>query len=279
MNGIIIVNKEKDYTSRDVVNIISKTLGTKKVGHTGTLDPLATGVLVITIGKCTKLTDYLTSNYKEYIAEFELGYLTDTLDNTGTILKKSDKKVTNENIIEVINSFKKEYNQEVPKYSAVKINGKKLYDYARNNIDVKLPNRLVDIKEIEVLNIDKTIKIKCLVSKGTYIRSLIRDIGNELNTYATMTNLTRTKQGKYNIENSYKLEDIKNNNYKLISIEEIFKEYPKIDLTKEELKKVYNGCILDNIYNKEYILFYDNKELISIYKEYEKNKIKPFIMI
>ena len=152
MNGIIIVNKEKDYTSRDVVNIISKTLGTKKVGHTGTLDPLATGVLVVTIGKCTKLTDYLTSTYKEYIADFELGYLTDTLDNTGVILKTSNIKPSKEEIIKTINNFKKEYNQQVPIYSAVKINGKKLYDYARNNIEVELPSRLVDIKEIEILN-------------------------------------------------------------------------------------------------------------------------------
>ena len=279
MNGIIIVNKEKDYTSRDVVNIISKTLGTKKVGHTGTLDPLATGVLVITVGKCTKLTDFLTSNYKEYIAEFELGYLTDTLDNTGKVLKTSNTKVSKEKIIKVINSFKKEYNQQVPIYSAVKINGKKLYDYARNNIEVELPSRIVDIKEIEVINIDKTITIRCLVSKGTYIRSLIRDIGNELNTYATMTNLIRTKQGNFKIENSYTLENIKNNEYKLISIEEIFNKYPKVVLSKEEVKKVSNGCILDNICDKEYILFYDNQTLISIYKEYEKNKIKPFIMI
>ena len=200
MNGIIIVNKEKDYTSRDIVNIISKVLGTKKVGHTGTLDPLATGVLVVTIGKCTKLTDYLTSSYKEYIAEFELGYLTDTLDNTGNILKKSEHKVSKEEIIKVTNSFKKKYNQQVPLYSAVKINGKKLYEYARNNIDIALPSRIVDIKEIEVLNIEEQkITIKCLVSKGTYIRSLIRDIGNELNTYATMTSLIRTKQGIFDI--------------------------------------------------------------------------------
>ena len=123
MNGILVVNKEKDYTSRDVVNIVSKILNTKKVGHTGTLDPIACGVLVLTIGKCTKLCDYLTSSYKEYIAEFELGYETDTLDNTGSVLKTSDKKVSEEDIINTINSFLGEYNQEVPKYSAVKING------------------------------------------------------------------------------------------------------------------------------------------------------------
>lgn len=279
MNGIIIVNKEKDYTSRDIVNIVSKILGTKKVGHTGTLDPIATGVLVLTIGKCTKLTDYLTSSYKEYIAEFELGYLTDTLDNTGNTLKTTNKKVSNEEIIKVINSFKKEYLQQVPLYSAVKINGKKLYEYARNNIDIDLPSRTVDIKEIEVLSIDKVIKIRCVVSKGTYIRSLIRDIGEALKTYATMTSLIRTKQGDFHIEESYKLDDIKNNNYKLITIEELFKDYPRIYLNDNEYKQISNGNILDNTYNKDFVLFYYKDKLISIYKEFEKNKIKPFIMI
>ena len=279
MNGIILVNKEKNYTSRDVVNIVGKYLNTKKIGHTGTLDPIAEGVLVLVIGKCTKLTDYLTSEYKEYIAEFTLGYETDTLDNTGKIIKESNKNVTNNEIEKIINSFKGIYNQEVPLYSAVKINGKKLYDYARNNEEVELPSRSVDIKEIEILNIGKVIKIKCLVSKGTYIRSLIRDIGKSLGTYATMTSLVRTKSGDFSIENSYKLDDIKNNNYKIINIEEVFKDYPKINIEDNELKKISNGNKLDNIYNSEYILFYYKNNLVCIYKEYEKSKIKPFIFI
>lgn len=279
MNGIIVVNKKSGYTSRDVVNIISKILGTKKVGHTGTLDPIAEGVLIVCIGKCTKLCDYFTSNMKEYLAEFELGYETDTLDNTGNITKKSNKIVNKEEIIKVINSFKGEYNQEVPKYSAVKINGKKLYEYARNNIEVPLPTRLVNIKEIEILNINNNIKIRCIVSKGTYIRSLIRDIGNKLGTYATMTRLIRTKQGEFDIKNSYTIEDIKNNNYKLYTISEIFNNYPKINMNAELYKKISNGVIIDNSFNSKYVLFYHNNELISLYKEYEKSKLKPFIMI
>lgn len=279
MNGILVVNKEKGYTSRDVVNIVSKVLNTKKVGHTGTLDPIAEGVLVLTIGKCTKLCDYLTSNYKEYIAEFELGYETDTLDNTGSVLKTSDKKVSEEEIVNVINSFVGEYNQEVPKYSAVKINGKKLYEYARNEEEVSLPSRLVDIKNIEVLKVGKVIKIKCMVSKGTYIRSLIRDIGLKLGTYATMTSLLRTKQGMFDIENSYKLDDINNGTYELIKVEEVFKDYPKIILDEDGYKKVSNGCVLQNEYDSKYILFYYQDNLISIYKAVENKKIKPFIMI
>jgi len=279
MNGIIVVNKEKDYTSRDVVNIVGKYLNTKKIGHTGTLDPVAEGVLVLVIGKCTKLTDYLTSDYKEYIAEFVLGYETDTLDNTGKIINTSNIKINNDEIEKVINSFNGEYNQEVPKYSAVKINGKKLYDYARNNEEVSLPSRLVDIKEIEVLDIGETIKIRCLVSKGTYIRSLIRDIGYKLNTYATMTSLVRTKSGDFSINKSYTLDEIKGNSFKLISIEEVFKDYPKININDEEYKKISNGVKLDNKYDSEYVLFYYNNELFCIYKEYEKSKIKPFIFV
>ena len=279
MNGIIIVNKEKNYTSRDVVNIISKILGTKKVGHTGTLDPIAEGVLVICVGKCTKLCDYFTSNDKEYIAEFKLGYETDTLDYTGKIIKSSNLKVNEEQINEVIKNFIGKYNQVVPIYSAVKINGKKLYEYARNNIDVSLPSRVVDIKNIEVLNIDETIKIQCKVSKGTYIRSLIRDIGDKLGTYATMTSLIRTRQGEFSLENSYSLEDIKNNNYNMITVEEIFEKYPKVFLDDKQYKKVSNGVILDNTYLSEYVLFYYNNNLVSIYKEYKKDKLKPFIMI
>jgi len=279
MNGIILVNKEKGYTSRDVVNIISKVLGTKKVGHTGTLDPIAEGVLVVVVGKCTKLCDYKNLDEKEYIAEFELGYETDTLDNSGEVINKNEVTVSEEEIKNAILSFKGEYNQVVPKYSAVKINGKKLYEYARNNIEIDLPSRLVNIKDIEVLSIGKKIKIRCLVSKGTYIRSLIRDIGYKLNTYATMTSLVRTKQGIYNIEDSFKIDDIKNNNFKLISLEEIFKDSIKINVSDEFAKKISNGVILDNIYNSEFVLFYKDNNLISVYKEYEKSKIKPFIMI
>ena len=278
MNGILVVNKEKGYTSRDVVNIVSKVLNTKKVGHTGTLDPIAEGVLVLTIGKCTKLCDFLTSNYKEYIAEFELGYETDTLDNTGKVLKTIEKQVSEEDIVNVVNSFVGIYNQEVPKYSAVKINGKKLYEYARNEEEISLPSRLVDIKNIEVIDVGKVIKIKCMVSKGTYIRSLIRDIGVALGTYATMTSLLRTKQGMFDIRTSYKLDDIKSGIYELIKVEEVFKDYPKIILDEDGYKKVSNGCVLDNKYDDEYVLFYYQNNLVSIYISVENKKIKPFIM-
>lgn len=280
MNGIIIVNKEKHYTSRDVVNIISKILKTKKVGHTGTLDPIAEGVLVICVGKATKLCDYLTSSYKEYIAEFDLGYLTDTLDNTGIKLKTSNKVVLEEEIYHVVKSFCGEYEQVVPKYSAVKVNGKKLYEYARSNEDIVLPSRKVDIKIIDIVHVrNNTVKIKCTVSKGTYIRSLIRDIGDKLGTYATMTSLVRTKQGEFDISNSNTLEEIKSGHYKLISLEELFSKYYKIDLDDVLYKKISNGMEYNIRVDDDYITFYYNNLLVAIYKKEKTNIFKPFIMI
>lgn len=280
MNGIIIVNKEKDYTSRDVVNIISRILKTKKVGHTGTLDPIAEGVLVVCVGKATKLCDYLTSSYKEYIAEFDLGYLTDTLDNTGTKLKTSNKVVLKEEIYDTIKCFCGEYEQVVPKYSAVKVNGKKLYEYARNNEDIDLPSRLVDIKNIDIICIkNNTVKIKCTVSKGTYIRSLIRDIGDKLGTYATMTSLVRTKQGEFDISTSYTLDEIESGHYKLISLEELFSKYYKIDLDDVLYKKISNGMEYNIKVDDDYIIFYYNNLLVAIYKKEKTDIFKPFIMI
>lgn len=278
-DGIIIINKPKDYTSRDVVNIVSKFFNTKKVGHTGTLDPLATGVLVVCIGKATKLVDYLTSTYKEYIAEFILGIDTDTLDITGNILKEERVSKSKEEIINVLNNMKGEYEQEVPKYSAVKINGKKLYEYAREGIDIELPKRMVDIKSIELLNIeDNKITIKTTVSKGTYIRSLIKDICTNLNTFGTMTNLERTKQGNYSIEDSYKIDEL--DNAKIISIEEILKDEFTIEVDDNLYSKIINGAILDNIYQKDLIIFKKDGKILSAYRKYDKDntKIKPYIM-
>lgn len=275
-DGIIIINKPKDYTSRDIVNIVFKHFNTKKVGHTGTLDPLATGVLVICIGKATKLVDYLTSTYKEYIAEFILGVETDTLDITGNVLKEEKISKTKEEIEKVLNNMIGEYVQEVPIYSAVKINGKKLYEYAREGIDIELPKRVVDIKSIELLNIENNkITIKTTVSKGTYIRSLIKDICTNLNTIGTMTNLIRTKQGKYNIEDSYTLDELEN--AKLISIEEILKDEFTVEVDDDLYTKIINGAILDNIYQKDLIIFKKDGKILSAYRKYDKDntKIKP----
>ena len=200
MNGILVVNKPKNCTSRDVVNIISKKFNTKKVGHTGTLDPIAEGVLIIPIGKSLKVSELLTAEKKEYIAKVILGYETDMLDITGTEIKRNNPQVTVDELKKVLNSFIGKSMQQVPMYSAVKVNGKKLYEYARNNIEVTPPTKEIEVYSIELIDnpiyLEDTIEftMKCEVSKGTYIRSLIRDIAYKLNTYGTMKELIRTKQ-------------------------------------------------------------------------------------
>lgn len=280
-SGLLVINKPKDVTSRDVVNEVSKIFKTKKVGHTGTLDPIATGVLVLTINKATKLSEIITSEEKVYQAEVVLGIKTDTLDITGNVLEEYNTNYKKEEIVKVLDSFIGSYNQEVPIYSAVKINGKKLYEYARNNEEVILPKRMVTIKEIKLdelnyINNKTVFKFTCKVSKGTYIRSLINDIANKLNTIGTMKNLIRLEQGNFNIKNSYTLEDIKNNNYKIIPIKEALRDYFTVKVDDKLRFKVINGQILDNIYNQEYVLFVDD-DVIGLYKRCG-NKLKPYKM-
>ena len=266
---ILYINKPQGITSFDVVNKISKLFGIKRVGHTGTLDPLATGVMLVTVGKATKIVELLTAKDKEYIAEFELGYKTDTLDVEGEAL---DRKSIPDSIDmeEVLNSFKKTYLQEVPIYSAIKVNGKKLYEYARNNIDVELPKKEVTIKEIELLEENNNkYKFKTLVSKGTYIRSLINDIGLSLNTYATMTNLERTKQGLVKIEDTNTLEDIENNNYSIHFIDEVL-DYKVIEVENELLKDISNGVKVPDKWNiTDKVIFKSNNKIIGIYEKDE----------
>lgn len=273
MNGIILVNKPYGYTSRDVVNILCKKFKTKRIGHTGTLDPIATGVLILCIGSATKLVEVLTSVDKEYIATVELGTLTDTLDNTGNVIKEEKTNLNVNQIKKALEKMQGVYEQEVPIYSAVKINGKKLYEYAREGINVDLPKRMVNIKSLELINNIKyennktTFQIRCHVSKGTYIRSLVNDIAHELGTVGTMTSLNRVKQGIFNISDSYTLEDIENDNYKLLSIKEALSNVKQVIVSGEELFKIKNGTRLENIYHSDKVLFLDefNNE-IALYK-------------
>ncbi len=273
-SGVIVINKEKGMTSFDVVNNISKTLGIKKVGHTGTLDPLAEGVLIICIGQATKIVELLTAHDKEYIAGVKLGIKTDTLDIEGEVLE--EKEVPNNlPIEETLNSFKKTYLQEVPIFSAVKVNGKKLYEYARNNIKVELPKKEVTIKEIELLEKNNgTFIFKTLVTKGCYIRSLINDIGISLGTNAIMTSLIRTKQGNVSIEEAYTLEDFNNNNFKIYKIEEIL-PYERIIVDRELEFKIKNGMKINNNWNiKDKVMFInENNKLLGIY-EVEHNHLR-----
>lgn len=278
MDGILVVRKEKGYTSRDVVNVVSKILKTKKIGHTGTLDPLAEGVLVLCVGKYSKVSEVLTSYDKEYLSEMVLGLETDTLDIEGNTLKEEEVSLLDEEIKEVFSSFPKSYLQEVPKYSAVKINGKKLYEYARKNIEVALPKRMVTIYDLTLLNIERKenkifLKFQTKVSKGTYIRSLIRDIASILHTSGTMTSLVRLKQGNFSIKNSYTLEDIQNNKYKLLKLEDVLDVKKEIVSDEGLLKKIKNGVYLDNKSQDDLVLFLDKShQELALYKKKEDNK-------
>ena len=286
MNGIIVINKPKDYTSRDIVNIVSKKLNTKKVGHTGTLDPLATGVLVLPIGKALKVSELLTSNTKEYIAEVILGYETDMLDITGTEIKRNIPNVTKEELLKVLKSYIGKYNQEVPLYSAVKVGGRKLYEYARSGTPVIPPSKEVEVYSLELISDLKHIKgaveftIRCEVSKGTYIRSLIRDIAYSLNTYGTMKNLIRTRQGIFTLKDAYTLKDIEENNYKLLSIKECLPNIKTTVIEEPLLTKVKNGMVLDKFFKENMSLLLDKEgKEIAIYIASGDNKVKPYKMI
>lgn len=268
MHGIVIVNKEKGYTSRDVVNVLNKEWNIKKIGHTGTLDPIATGVLVMCVGKYTKLVDKITSYDKEYIATIKLGIKTDTLDITGEVLENETPKIINEELlIKTLNSFLGKSMQEVPKFSAIKIDGKKLYEYARNEEEIVLPKREIEIKEIELLkNTKEEIAFKTVVSKGTYIRSLIRDICKKLDCLGTMSSLIRTRQGIFKIEDAHTLDSIKNKDFKVLDITDIF-PYPHYKLNENEYFKVQNGnpLVIEN--NEPYLILEYNDRVVAIYEK------------
>lgn len=285
MNGIVVVDKPSGYTSRDVVNILTKKFNTRKVGHTGTLDPLATGVLVICMGKALKICELITDYKKEYIADVIIGYETDMLDITGTKTKESIVDITKEQVINVLNSFLGESKQEVPMYSAIKINGKKLYEYARNGQKVQVPVRDINVYELELLSevvkVDNyyEFKIRCVVSKGTYVRALIRDIGYRLGSYGTMKSLRRTMQGRFNIEMANTIEDILNDKYKIYSISDSL-NIKKVIVNDDMAFKIKNGVWIDKYTEEDKVLFTleDGTELAIYERSCKDNRIimKPW---
>ncbi len=286
MDGVFLVDKEKWVTSRDVVNEIIKKTENNKVGHTGTLDPIATGVLVICVGKATKLVNYLTASNKSYIAEVILGIETNTLDLEGDIIKEEIVTATDEEILNAVLAMKGKYEQEVPNYSAVKVNGRKLYEYAREGIPIKLPKREVEIFDIKLLgpikreNNNIIFSFECIVSKGTYIRSLIRDIAHKLNTVGIMSNLRRIKQGNFTIDDCKSIDDIRIAD--MIGIKEILKASYMVTASDILKKDILNGKIIDNIYGRDEVVFIDSNDLVlAIYRTYDKDttKLKPHIMI
>lgn len=282
-DGILVINKPKNMTSREVVNTACKKLNTKHIGHTGTLDPIATGVLVLGINEGCKVIDLLTQEDKIYEAKVLVGVETDTLDITGNILNEYNiENLTGNDIEKALSKYRGKYNQEVPKYSAIHVNGKRLYEYARNNIEVELPKREVEVFDLVLKSFEKcdnryTFSIISHVSKGTYIRSLIRDIGLSLGYPCTMMELTRVKQGAFTIDQAVDLEDI--NNDKILSIDKALTNLNSITVDNDTAKKVLNGAVLDlNVNNDKVLILNSNNELLAIYERYTKDptKMKPY---
>ena len=284
MEGIIVVNKPKGITSFDVIRKLKKILKTKKIGHTGTLDPLATGVMLMCVGKATKLASDLEAKDKVYIADFDIGYATDTYDIEGKKIAENIIEVLKENLEQSIKKFIGNIKQVPPMYSAIKIDGNKLYHLARKGIEVERPERDVTIEYINLLDFkDNKAKIETKVSKGCYIRSLIFDIGQDLGTYATMTVLQRKQVGDYSLENSYCLEQIEemvlNNDFKFLkTVEEIF-SYDKYSLqTEKELTLYKNGNtvkIKENLENKKYRIYFQD-EFIGLANVENNNLLKGY---
>jgi tRNA pseudouridine55 synthase len=282
MDGILVVNKPLGKTSFDMVAQTRREFHTKKVGHIGTLDPMASGVLPILIGNCTKLSDYLMDHDKDYVAIIKLGQSTNTGDQEGEIVEEKDidENIFEENKIEeTLNSFLGESEQIPPMYSAIKINGKKLYELARTGQTVERKPRKICITSIKLVNIDKEnneIEFKVTCSKGTYIRTLCEDIAKKLGTIGYMSKLTRTRVGEFKIEDEGKI----------ISLEELLEKNPSRELNNEEYKKLSNGIMVDfgNKNNsvesnlKCFVKLYHNDQFIGVGKIEDNNKIQRFIL-
>ena len=283
MDGIIIINKPKDCTSHDVVHKVKKITG-EKVGHTGTLDPMATGVLPLLIGKGTLCSKYLMNHNKIYEVQLTLGKKTDTADAEGTTIEEKEipqEVFQKEKIEKVLASFLGIQEQMPPMYSAIKVNGKKLYEYARKGQTVEVKPRQIEIYEIQLLQIkkeQKQIKFQVHCSKGTYIRSLCEDIAKRLGTIGYMSALNRTQVGRFSIKQAIAIEQIKEGNIPYITIEELFQGKPKIELEEKRLQPFLNGVKLtmkkpDGVYR-----IYDEERFFGI-GELEKEFLKRDIVL
>ena len=269
MNGVLNIFKNKGMTSFDVVSRIRKIAKEKKVGHTGTLDPEAEGVLPVCIGKGTKIIDFIMDSEKGYSVKFKLGIKTTTYDLEGEIIEERDTSfLKEEEVRKAINSFKGEYLQVPPMFSALKKNGVRLYELARKGIEVEREGRNITIYDIENIKIELPyVSMDVTCSKGTYIRSLCYDIGERLNVFATMTDLKRFKTSFFCEEDSININDLNEENIKekLISIEDALKNYPKIYIEKGYTKLIANGVrVGDKRFTKDFV---ENNVLYRVYGE------------
>lgn len=251
-HGIINIHKEAGYTSHDVVARLRRILGQKKIGHTGTLDPDATGVLPVCLGVGTKLCDMLTDENKEYVAALRFGLTTDTQDLSGTVLTRQEVTVTEEQAAEIAGSFLGVYEQIPPMYSALKVNGRKLYELAREGREVERKARAVRIEELEILKTElPVLRLRVVCSKGTYIRTLCDDIGKMAGCGAAMESLQRTRVGRFRLEDALTLSEVEELVSKdrleefIVQADEMFPELPRISVRKEYRKLLENGnCLI-----------------------------------
>ena len=274
IHGVINIHKEKGYTSHDVVAKLRGIVGQKKIGHTGTLDPDATGVLPVCLGKATKLCDMLTDKNKTYETVMLLGKVTDTQDISGTVLRENPTDMLDEDSVkEAILSFVGDYMQVPPMYSALKINGKKLYELAREGVEVEREARLVTILNIEIKEINLPhVRMEVSCSKGTYIRTLCHDIGEKLGCGACMDELIRTRVSRFNLEDSLTLSQVQELKEAgelekiLVPIDEMFSNYEAITLKEEYMSFVYNGNTFLPKHVKQYIELMDGK-MVRVYDD------------
>lgn len=265
MDGIILVNKPSGMTSHDVVNKLRRILKTKKVGHCGTLDPDATGVLVVCVNKATKVLQFLTSESKEYVATLSLGTSTDTYDASGKIIEtKEFHAFDNNEIVACFNNFIGSQEQKPPIYSAIKVNGKKLYEYARAGEQVEVPTRSVTVNHLEILQIENNlIKFKVGCSKGTYIRSLCYDLAKALGYPGHMKDLIRTKSGNFSLENCFTLEQIENGEYTTVSLEEALNSYQQLVVDDEKI--IFHGKKIKSDLNEQVVILNRQGKVLAMY--------------
>ena len=268
VDGILLIDKEVNYSSFQAINKAKRLIKADKVGHSGTLDPFATGLLVVTVNKATKVNQFIETQDKEYIATLKLGVKTSTLDLEGEVLATKEVPSLNEElIINALNKFKGKIKQIPPMFSALKVNGQKLYDLARQGIEIERKEREVEIFNIELISFNEDeIKFKVHCSKGTYIRTLGESISEELNTYGHLIQLRRTRVGNFKVEDAYKLDEL--DNFKLFPIKDALTHYPKIQLNDDEITKIKNGLKFKFNTNENEILIIDkNEEPIAIYEK------------
>jgi tRNA pseudouridine55 synthase len=279
-DGFIFVDKEKEITSFQVCNKIKWKLKLDKTGHNGTLDPNATGMMIVATNKATKLMKYINEHNKEYIATIAFGKISDTLDFDSNVLDGKLNKFNIEELKSAIASLKEERYQIPPMTSAIKINGKKLYEYQRDGIEIELEKREIKINDIELIDFNDDLYeciIRLNVSKGFYVRSFARDLGKLLNSDAIIKELRRTKIEEYDVSNAKKLEDITLDD--IIKIEDFF-NFPKVEVNDYIAKLVKNGVTLDNRQTSINGIFFvvNNCDIIAIYEEIEKNIYKPVLI-